>query len=91
MKMMNLLTASVEKKIAALLPGTFGLVFDSWAVGQTHHLCIFATYPKDNTQLGYNKVLLSFAPLTNEESFHADARIAYSNVAALIGVNCSIN
>ena len=103
MKMMNLLTASVMEKIAALLPGTFGLVFDGWAVGQTHYLGVFATYPKDNTELGYNKVLLSFVPLTDEESFNADAHIAYfeyilelydkdwSNVAALIGDNCSMN
>jgi hypothetical protein len=86
-----------------LLPGTFSLVFDGWAVGQTHYRAVFATYPKDNTELGYNIVLLSFAPLTDEESFNADAHIAYfeyildlndkdwSNVAALIEDNCSMN
>jgi hypothetical protein len=60
-------------------------------------------YPKDNTELGYNKVLFSVSPLTNEEFSNADAHIAYfeyilelydkdwSNVAALIGDNCSTN
>jgi hypothetical protein len=37
MKIMNLLTASVEEKIAALLPDTFALVFDGLTVGQTHY------------------------------------------------------
>jgi hypothetical protein len=103
MKMMNLLTASVEEKIAALLPDTVALVFDGWTVSQTHYLDVFATYPKNNTELGYNKVLLSFAPLTTEESLNADAHIAYfdyilelydkdwSIIAALIGDNCATN
>jgi hypothetical protein len=103
MKMMNHLTASVEEKIAALLLDTFALVFDGWTVGQTHYLTVFATYPNNDTALGYNKVLLSFAPLTNEESLNADAHIAYfdyilelydkdwSIIAALIGDNCATN
>jgi hypothetical protein len=58
-KMMNLLTVSVEEKIAALLPDTFELVFEGWTVGQTHYLAEFATYPNNDTELGYNKVCTS--------------------------------
>jgi hypothetical protein len=57
----------------------------------------------EESATGYKKVLLSFSPMTNEESFNAATHVKYfefvlgyygkwwNNVAALIGDNCCTN
>ena len=72
MKIMKLLTETVERKIIGLLPSIFALVFDGWTMGQTHYLGVFATFPDGESKSGYKQVLLSFSPLTNEESLNAE-------------------
>lgn len=103
MQTMVLLTGAVEEKIKKLLPNMFALVFDGWTLGQSHYLGVFATFPDEESTTGYKKVLLSFSPMTNEESFNAATHVEYfefilgyygkwwDNVAALIGDNCSTN
>ncbi|RHY05928.1 hypothetical protein DYB37_012316 [Aphanomyces astaci] len=96
------LSDSVEKKISAMLPNSFAIVFDGWSIGSTHYVAIFATFPTDDA-IGYKKVLLSFSPINDEDSLSAIAHYDYlsfvlevygknmSNVVALIGDNCSVN
>ena len=56
-KMLQLLTAAVEKKISDSLPSIFALVFDGWTLGQTHYIAVFATYPDDAVKRGYQQVI----------------------------------
>jgi hypothetical protein len=73
MKTMNLVTAYVEEKFAALLPDTFALVLlvklTTWEY--------FLRIQKITQNKGTIKIFLSFALLTNEESLNADAHIAF--------------
>jgi hypothetical protein len=103
MNIMQLLTEYVQQKIRHLLPEVFALVFDRSTFDQTHYLGIFVTFPYQESELGYKKVLLSFSPMTDEESLRANAHVSlfefilgfcnktWGNVAALIGDNYSTN
>jgi hypothetical protein len=46
----------------------FAPVFDGWTLDQSHYLGVFATFPDEESTTGYKMVLLSFLPMTNEES-----------------------
>ncbi len=73
------------------------------ASGSTHFLAVFACFPRSDAKDGYERALLSFAPLLDEEHLNADSHNQsiykilqfyekdYSNVACIIGDNCSIN
>ena len=81
----------------------FALVFDGWSSHGTHFLTIFATWPDIQQASGYSQVMLSFAPLSDEEHLDAQSHKEsmhgilqfygkdYSNVACIIGDNCSTN
>ncbi len=82
----------------------FALLFHFWrAAGNVHFVAVFATFPSVSSEHGYSKVLLSFSPmgegdeLTAEmhHTFVSDVLHSYgkswSNVAALVGDNCSTN
>ena len=81
----------------------FALVFDGWSSQGTHFLTIFATLPDIQQASGYSQAMLSFATLPDEEHLDAQSHKEsmhgilqfygkdYSNVACIIGDNCSIN
>jgi hypothetical protein len=66
-------------------------------------LTVFALWPDPNEVNGYGRAMLSFAPLQDEERLDADSRKEsiyeilwfygkeFSNVACIIGDNCSTN
>ena len=100
---MSLLTEEVERKITAMLPEQFALIFDGWSKSSTHFVALFASYP-DRNENGYSTVLLAFSPLQDETCFTAQAHLEFiswvlenvysksmSNVVALIGDNCETN
>lgn len=101
-KYLRNLTEHVEKKIAALLPEKFAVVFDGWSGGDTHYVSIFATFPSEHT-MGYDSVLLGCSPMGDEDSLDATEHYrfveevlkifgkSWDNVAALVGDNCSTN
>jgi hypothetical protein len=103
MNVLKSLVEVVETQIRNILPDKFALVFDGWTLSNTHFLAVFSTFPDSKSITGYKKVLLSFSPLTNEQSLNADSHIAFfefildlygkwwNNVVALIGDNCSTN
>ena len=103
MKGLLKLTIRVEQKIKELLPYVFALVFDGWSSHGTHFLTIFATWPDIQQTSGYSQAMLSFAPLSDEEHLDAQSHKEsmhgilqfygkdYSNVACIIGDNCSTN
>ncbi len=64
----------VEKRISALLPGKFALVFDGWSAGIDHYVAVFATYPSNNAK-GFQSILLAFSPFEDDESQSADSHI----------------
>ena len=99
---LNKLTNLVEKKISLALPEIFSVVFEGWSCGDTHYLALFATYPS-KCNLGFEKVLLGFAPLGEEQSLDAESHFEYmefvlevfeksmTNVVAISGDNCAVN
>lgn len=101
-KYMLSLTEVVEKKISEALPEQFAIVFDGWTVNSTHYVAVYATYSSSN-DCGYERVLLSFAPMGEEETLTASEHVEYlefvlsvfdkdmGNVSALVGDNCSTN
>jgi hypothetical protein len=103
MNAMSRLTVLVENKIQKLLPDIFSLTFDGWSSGGTHFLTVFALWPDPNEVNGYGRAMLPFAPLQNEERLDADSHKEsineilrfygkeFSNVACIIGDNCSTN
>lgn len=100
--MMNL-RLRLEKKIADILPDQFALAFDGWTDSCTHYLAVFAVYPDQAKEAGYDTALLCFCPLVDEESLNARSHHEtifetlqcygknFLNVACLIGDNCSVN
>lgn len=104
-KYMEKLIMVVEKEITDLLPSKFGLVFDGWSSGGTHHVGLFATFPvsNENCDLKYNRVLLSFSPLLDEQHLDANEHVEFvkfhlgvfkkstGNVVSLTGDNCNLN
>lgn len=103
MSAINLLTVKVEEKIKKLLPDVFAVIFDGWSSGGSHYLSVFATWPDSNLSSGYSRALLAFTNLEDEENLGASSHKTtileilrfynknYSNVACLIGDNCSTN
>ena len=101
-KYMTKLTNAVELKISASLPDKFALVFDGWSSKDTHYVSIFATYPSFCSS-GYEKVLLGFSPLDDEEALNAENHVDFikfvlgvfdksmDNVVCLTGDNCATN
>jgi hypothetical protein len=77
MQTMVLLIGAVEEKIKKMLPNMFALVFDGWTPDQSHYLGVFATFPDEESTAGYKMVLVSFSPMTNEESFKAATHVEY--------------
>ncbi|KAH9108067.1 hypothetical protein AeMF1_016685 [Aphanomyces euteiches] len=102
MKWMEKLSDGVEKKISDLLPDKFAIVFDGWSLGSTHYVAVFVSFPSSDS-IGYQKYLLSFAPINEEVSLNAMSHKKYlefvldvfgktlSNIVVLIGDNCSTN
>jgi hypothetical protein len=70
---MRKLQISVENRIRDLLPSLFDIMFDGWSSGGTHFLAVFAVYPDPKMTQGYNRALLSFAPLLDEQHLNADS------------------
>ena len=101
-KYMHLLTSHVEKRISHALPEKFGLVFDGWSSNDTHFVALFATYPSSRA-CGFDKVLLGFSPMGEEESLDSVSHVEYiefvlsifkktlANVVAISGDNCAVN
>ena len=101
-KYMLKVTEVVEKKIEKELPSLFALAFDGWSNGSNHFVATFASFTTDNDN-GYKQVLLSFLTLEDETTQSADEHCkhldyvlrcynkSWSNFAALIGDNCSVN
>jgi hypothetical protein len=93
----------VENKIRKMLPPQFAIVFDGWTDCSTHYLAIFAVFPDKAHEHGYNKALLSFYPLNDEESLNANSHHEsiysvlqqfgkdFSNISCIIGDNCAVN
>jgi hypothetical protein len=55
----------------------FALVFNGRSIIQTHCLGVFAPYPRGNSSIGYEKALLFFSPVVNEEGFSPNAHLEY--------------
>ena len=97
---MQKLTSHVEEKIRNILPPKIGLVLDGWAHQSVHYLGIFAVFNKSGQQ---KKLLLSLAPLLDEQSLTVDSHIEsiqdvlqiYNKDSDLIiyisGDNCNLN
>ena len=102
MKYMNILMKIVEKKISALIPDRFAIVFGGWASGSTHFVSVFATFPS-SADCGYDRCLLAMSPMDNETSNSSHEHHEFlkyvlsvynkglSNVVALVGDNASTN
>ena len=102
-KAMLHMTVKVERLIRTRLSDMFALGFDGWSSGSTHFLGVFAVFPRRDAKDGYERALLSFAPFLDEEHLNADSHKQsiyeilrfydkdYSNVASIIGDNCSTN
>ena len=103
MQSMQRLQVQVENKIRKILPSQFAIMFDGWSSGGTHFLAVFALYDDASHNDGYNRALLSFAPLADEEHMDADSHWDsiyeiltfygknFLNVSCLIADNCSTN
>ncbi|ETV84120.1 hypothetical protein H257_03430 [Aphanomyces astaci] len=101
-KYIHLVCQVVEAKLRRTLSSKFAHVFDGWTSGSTHYVAVFATFPSDNV-ICYQRVLLSFAQMNDEESLSADAHLNYiqfvldyygnsmDNVVTFVGDNCSTN
>lgn len=81
MRLLRKLKNIVEKKISKGISDTFALVFDVWTCGDTNFLALFATYPSD-FPLGYQKVILGFAPLMEEQSIDTKSHYDYIKVCS---------
>jgi hypothetical protein len=57
----------------AILPLQFAVMFDGWSSNGMHYLAVFAVWPDDTQERGYNRALLSFAPLDDEERLDANS------------------
>ena len=79
---MQRLNALVKMKIKNMLPSQFAIMFDGWSSGGTHFLAVFAVFPDAESERGYNRVLLSFAPLHDEE--HLDANSHWDSVYEIL-------
>ncbi len=99
---MSRLTKIVETIITEILPNTFSIVFDGWVMRDSHFISVYAVFPENNVN-GFKRVLLAFSPLKDETKQDANKHYEFlkfvlctfsqslSNVAALIGDNCSTN
>ncbi len=102
-KYMDLLTAKVEEKVAAILPNKLAINFDGWSAGVTHYVAVDCTYPSKSSEPGFDQLLLAFSPMETESNQCADNHIEYlewvlkvfgkslANVVALSGDNCGTN
>ena len=61
---MGKLTFLVEEKIKTILPNFFALDFDGCTESSVRYSGVFAFYPDNHLEAGYNKVLLSFVGFT---------------------------
>ena len=86
MKYLAKLAATVEKKIAELLPEKFCLVFDGWS--SSDKTGIFATFPSSTKGAkflanpscsAYVKVLLTFSPMGDEDSLNANEHYEFTS------------
>lgn len=99
--MLNL-TSILETKVSNALPEKFSLVFDGWSSGDTHFVAIFAAFPSF-TSCGYQKFLIAFSPLEEEDRLDADSHYSFMkfaldvygksfrNVVCITGDNCANN
>ena len=98
---MHLVTKEVEQVIRQKLPDKFAIALDGWSAFSTFYVGIFGIYSEAN---GYQKSLLSFSPLLNEERLSAEEHrnlVIYilslyqknleHNVVAIVGDNCEVN
>ena len=67
---MDKLSTCVEQKLSVVLPDKIAIIFDGWSIGSTHYVAVFASFPS-NDAIGYQKYLLSFAPINEEDSLNA--------------------
>ncbi len=84
------------------MPKTFSIVFYGWIICDSHFISVYAVLPK-NTENGFKGVLVALSPLEDETKQDANEHYEFlkfvlgtfsqslSNVAALIGYNCSSN
>ncbi len=98
-KYMDLFTANVEEKVAAMLPNKFAINFDGWSAGVTHFVAVYCTYPSKSSEAGFDQLLLAFSPIETESNQCADNHFEYlewvykvygkslANVVALGGEN----
>lgn len=77
MKYVGLLTFSLKKKAASALPDKFALVIDGWSESGSYYLCVNATFSVDD-EIGFESVLLTFMPLSEEDSHSAEVHKEYS-------------
>ncbi len=76
-KYMDLLTAKVEEKVAAILPKKLAINFDGWSAGVTHYVAVYCTYPSKSSEAGFDQLLLAFSPMETESDQCADNHIEY--------------
>ena len=74
------------------------MIFDGWSSGSTHYVAVFPSYPDNTTASRYQRSLLAFAPMNDEESLSAAEHLAFlefvlevfgkdmQNVCALLGI-----
>ena len=103
MKYMNRLTSLVDRKVEALLPQRFSLVFDGSTANLCHFGAIYAIFPSTANSCGYGHILLVFSNFESEDSQSTDSHADFikfllsvynrtvSNVSALISDNCHVN
>ena len=92
---MSRLIKIVEIKISKILPDTFSIVFDSWTMRDSHFNSVYAMFPEITEKWFQTSTMKQSKMLTNNRNFWyfvlGTFSQSLSNVAALIGENCSTN
>jgi hypothetical protein len=87
MRNLKLLTVTVQKKIAELIPEKFGIIFDGWEDGMGHYfIAIYAVFLKDGVI--YRILLAIQPPLTVGEFTAAVHQELLNSTLALYGKSC---
>lgn len=70
------ITKLIEKRIEDPLLERFSLILDGWSANEIQYVEIFAFYPSTRA-CGFDKVLLGFSPLGDEEKISAEGHLEY--------------
>jgi hypothetical protein len=75
MKYAQKVTELTERKIAAILPKKFGIVFDGWTENGKHFVALFARFLNEDDEV--EEILLTCSPLDDESDLGAESHAQF--------------